>query len=199
MSANLTSFTFRVTDLKQYAYCPRILYYHAILPQVRPTTYKMAAGVAAHQQTERREKRRLLHTYGLQKGERAFNVPLFNAELGLSGEIDLLIETASELIPVDFKNSNKEGRHYRLQLMAYACLLERTYPGRSEAIRRGFIYLIPRRKAIEVSFTPGLRRQLAAALEIMQHIAHEERIPAPTNQRRRCTDCEFRRFCNDVL
>ncbi|MFQ5433969.1 MAG: CRISPR-associated protein Cas4, partial [Anaerolineae bacterium] len=174
MSATSTLSTFRVTDLKQYAYCPRILYYHAILPQVRPTTYKMAAGVAAHQEIEKREKRRLLRTYGLQKGERIFNVSLFDEELGLSGEIDLLIETAAELIPVDYKNSNREGHHYRLQLMAYARLLERNYPGRVEAIRRGFIYLIPKRKAIEVPFTSGLRRQLSAALEIMQKIAHKE-------------------------
>jgi hypothetical protein len=29
-------FTFRVIDLKQYVYCPRILYYQTALPQVRP-------------------------------------------------------------------------------------------------------------------------------------------------------------------
>ena len=39
---------FRVTDLKQYAYCPRIVYYTYIMPSVRPKTFKMDEGKAAH-------------------------------------------------------------------------------------------------------------------------------------------------------
>ncbi|MBK7917055.1 MAG: hypothetical protein IPJ94_12485 [Chloroflexi bacterium] len=45
-------FTFRVIDLKQYVYCPRILYYQTVLPDVRPITYKMEAGIQSHIQAE---------------------------------------------------------------------------------------------------------------------------------------------------
>ena len=41
--------TFTVTDLKQYEYCPRIVYYTYCLPLIRPTTFKMEAGVQAHE------------------------------------------------------------------------------------------------------------------------------------------------------
>ena len=37
----------RVSDLKQWVYCPRVFYYQQCLPDVRPTTYKMKAGVEA--------------------------------------------------------------------------------------------------------------------------------------------------------
>ncbi|MGH2538793.1 MAG: CRISPR-associated protein Cas4, partial [Candidatus Promineifilaceae bacterium] len=105
---DLDPFTIRVTDLKQYVYCPRVLYYQTVLPAVRPTTYKMEEGLALHAETEGRERRRSLSAYGLAAGERHFNLPLFSAELALSGELDMLIETAEELIPVDYKAAARE-------------------------------------------------------------------------------------------
>ena len=187
---------FRVIDLKQYDYCPRILYYHSVLPAVRPITYKMQAGITAHNHVEQREKRRSLRTYGLQHGDRDFNVTLQNQELGLSGEADMVITTDSEQIPVDYKMAKREGTHFRLQLMAYGKLLETQS---KTPVNRGFLYLIPKRKAIEVSFTPHLRRKLAKALANMRQIEATQTIPLPTTKQRRCVDCEFRRFCNDTL
>lgn len=192
-------FTFRVIDLKQYVYCPRILYYHTVLTQVRPLTYKMAAGIAAHTETEQREKRRSLRTYGLQQGERQFNVPLYAPELHLSGELDMLIETATELIPVDFKQSKREGDHFRLQLLAYGRLLDVVYNPQQKAVQRGFLYLIPSRQALEVRFTPNLQRKFDKAMILLRVIAEKQEMPDPTRKHSRCIDCEFRRFCNDVL
>lgn len=196
---DLTPFTFRVTDLKQFVYCPRILYYHTVLPAVRPITYKMEEGITAHDEAEGKEKRRSLRTYGLTEGERRFNALLYSPLLKLSGEVDMVVETATELIPIEYKNASREGAHYRLQLIAYGRLLELADPKSTLTVKRGFLYLIPSRKAIEVSFTPKLRKQLADALKTMHQIATTQQIPTPTAQQRRCVDCEFRRFCNDIL
>jgi CRISPR-associated exonuclease Cas4 len=190
-------FTIRVIDLKQYVYCPRILYYQTVLPMVRPLTYKMEAGIIAHQVEEGREKRRSLNCYGLKEGECTFNVPLLSAELGLSGILDMLIETESELVPVDYKQSKKIGKHFKLQLMAYARLLEMTHLT-GKPVKRGFIYLIPAREATEVVFTKPLRRQVDDVLAALGEIVKHQRMPAPTKFRGQCIDCEFRRFCNDV-
>ncbi len=192
-------FTFKVIDLKQYVYCPRILYYHTVLPQIRPITYKMEAGIAAHEEAEGKEKRRSLRSYGLREGVRHFNVRLYNPELALSGEIDMLIETEEELIPIDYKMTKRKGEHFEVQLMAYGRLLETRWPDRSKKVKRGFLYLIPLRKAIEVPFTRGLRRKFNTSLKTMHTIAYTQQMPNATRQRRRCVDCEFRRFCNDVL
>lgn len=190
----------RVIDLKQYIYCPRILYYHAVLPAVRPITYKMEAGRAAHHTTEGKEQRRSLRPYRLTAGERRFNVPLQSLSLGLSGEIDMVIETEDELIPVDFKLAKREGAHFRLQLMAYGRLLEISAENpHHKAVKRGFLYLIPLRKAVEVRFTPHLRRKLTNAIAAMGRIVQTQQMPPATSKQQRCVDCEFRRFCNDVL
>ncbi len=190
-------FMFRVIDLKQYVYCPRILYFHTVLPAVRPLTYKMEAGINAHTQEEGREKRRSLKSYGLTTGERSFNVPLYDAESGLSGELDMLIETETELIPVDYKQSKKPGKHFKMQLAAYGRLLAQTHPS-GKPVKRGFLYMIPLRQATAVSFTPTLHRQLDHALSQLQQIARCQQMPAPTSNPARCINCEFRRFCNDV-
>ncbi len=190
-------FVFRVVDLKQYVYCARIFYYQTVLPQIRPLTYKMSAGIAAHHVAESREKRRQLRSYGLKTGTRTFNVPLFSEDVGLSGEVDMLIETQTELIPVDYKLSKKEGKHFRLQLAAYGRLLSAIHPA-NKPVRRGFLYLIPKRKAVEVRFMPTLDRQLARALDQMRHIAYNQMIPPVTSHCAKCVDCEFRRFCNEM-
>jgi len=195
---NQTAFVFRVVDLKQYVYCARVLYFQTVLPNIRPLTYKMSAGIAAHHVAAAREKRRQLRTYGLDSGQRSFNVPVYAKAVGLSGEIDMLIETESELIPVDYKLSQKEGKHFRLQVMAYGRLLTATHPSQ-KPVHRGFLYLIPQRRAVEVRFTKPLQRQFDHALTNLRQIALSQQMPTPPPQRGRCVDCEFRRFCNDVL
>jgi CRISPR-associated exonuclease Cas4 len=190
----------RVTDLKQYVYCPRILYFYTCLPRVRPITYKMEASVEAHAETESRERRRSLRSYGLEDGERHFNVALASERLGMRGEVELVIETETkgrrEVIPVDYKLSQKGGQHFELQLTAYAVMLEDAW---GVPVKRGFLYLIPLRRAQEVRISPGRRAALDDALAVMNGMLLKEQMPAATGQRGKCVACEFRRFCNDVL
>ena len=193
---------FTVTDLKQYGYCPRIVYYHHCLPDVRPVTYKMEAGVEAGKSEEVREERRSLRSYGLRRGERHTDVYLSSERWGLRGRTDLLIDTDDnssgerEMIPVDFKLSpGRMGLNLRLQLIGYGVMIEEKW---GLPCRRGFVYFIPKRKAVEVPFTPDLRSRLEKALTDMRDIALNELMPQPTRQRARCAICEFRRFCNDI-
>ncbi len=186
---------FTITDLKQYVYCPRIFYYHACLPDIRPVTYKMKAGIEAHADEPKRAARRSLERFGGPQGEREFEVAVQSAVLRLSGQVDEVILTGAELIPVDYKLAHKAGYHFEVQLAAYALLLEES---RQVTISRGFIYLMPERKLVEVPITPKLRRQVQKALQDMHEIARAERMPPPVDWRQRCADCEFRRFCNDV-
>ena len=105
---NLAAVSLAVTDLKQWVYCPRILYYHQCLPDVRPVTYKMEAGIEAGRAEEGREERRSLRAYGLAEGEREFNVPLASERLGLRGEIDLLI-TLPGAAPAEASGASPPG------------------------------------------------------------------------------------------
>ena len=201
-AAERPAWLLKVTDLKQYAYCPRIPFYHYCLPEVRPTTYKMDAGIRAQDGAEERERRRSLRAYGLEEGERHFNVSVASARLGVSGQVDLVIKhTVSgedRLIPVDYKLSRREpGRHFKLQLACYALLLEEVW---QMPVDDGFLYLIPARRVVRVPVTTRLRNDVLRQLTAVRELVLAERMPpVPTRQRSRCVDCEFRRFCNDVL
>jgi CRISPR-associated exonuclease Cas4 len=190
---------FRVTDLKQYHYCPRVVYFAYCLPQVRPVTAKMEAGLEAQVEAEGRERRRSLRAYGLTRGERHFDVPLESTPLGLRGRLDMAIEVPEpdgEVIPVEYKNSTRRaGRHWILQLTAYGEMLAQ---GSNLPVRRGFFYFIPTRQVQEVAFTPARRERLQATVEAMLHMVEGETMPDPPKSRRPCVTCEFRRFCNDV-
>lgn len=190
-----TQLLFTITDLKQYVYCPRIFYYHMCLPDIRPITYKMQAGITAHDEEHKRATRRLLHMYHETEGRRSFDVPVQSTVFGLSGQIDEVVETSSELIPVDYKLARKAAYHFKVQLAAYALLLEENYP---LPAKRGFLYMLFTRQTVEVPITTALRREVCQALEVMRVIVESEHMPAATAWRQRCPDCEFRRFCNDT-
>jgi CRISPR-associated exonuclease Cas4 len=192
---------FSVTDLKQYGYCPRIVFYTYCLPLIRPTTYKMAVATEAHEDEKGRERRRSLAGYGLAHGRRHFDVWLQSAELGLRGRVDLVIEVTQgeqrELLPVDYKQSRYEpGAHVRRQLTAYGMMLEENWQA---PVRRGFIYNMVSGRAQEVAFTAELRQEVRHLVAEMREMVLLERMPGPVRQRQRCINCEFRRFCNDVV
>lgn len=186
-----------VTDLKQWQYCPRVAYFQRCLPKVRPTTYRMRAAKNAHLDEEDRERRRGLRAYGLSSGERQFDLEVASEELGLRGKIDLVIQREDEIIPIDFKDSpGWAGRHFQVQLAAYGLLLqERT----GLEARRGFLYFIPTRRARAIVLDDDLKAEALAAISRVHQMVDRESMPEPTPWRQRCVDCEFRRFCNDVL
>ncbi len=192
-----------VTDVKQYACCPRLVYYHYCLPDVRPLTYTMQIGTASQQKEEEREQRRQLRHYGLEQGERLFHYALRSQNLGLKGIVDMVIVTPSlqasekEVIPVDYKYSEqKVGMHFKLQLAAYALLLEEVF---HIPVQQAFLYTIPQRKAERIPITITLRKKVENVLQQIQQMLPSEQMPPATKEYRRCPTCEFRRFCNDVV
>lgn len=187
---------FTVTDLKQYDYCPRILYYHRCLPDIRPIVTKMEVAIRRHEDEPKRALRRTMHLEGLENAERRFDVPLSSSQLGLTGQVDELIFHQGLIIPVDYKLARKAQPHFKLQLTAYAMLAEEHYQTR---IQFGLLYLIQARKTVQIAFSSQLRQKVVEALAVMQRIAAAEAMPPPPDSIRPCLECEFRRFCNDVV
>lgn len=192
-----------ITDLKQWRYCPRIVWYRYCLPAVRPVTGLMRHGIQRHREEEGREERRSLRAYGLAAGERHFDVGLRSEALGLRGRLDLAIRVAGaggapgEAFVVEYKDSERAaGPHFRLQLAAYGLLLEEAW---GLPVRAGWIYHIPLRRAERVALTPGLRRKVVEAVAEVRGAIEGEAMPGAPASRRPCVSCEFRRFCNDVV
>ncbi len=191
----------QVTDLKQWTYCPRVVFYRYCLPRIRPITYRMRAGIQAHEEVASREERRSLRAYGLEAGERFFDVALTSERLHLTGRIDLVVRTQTEQgeegIVVDYKLSERQaGSHFKLQLAAYAMMVEETW---GIPVRRAFLYHIPQRQAECVPITASLRRRVEMTIASIHAAIAGEVMPPPPASLGPCVACEFRRFCNDVV
>ena len=185
-----------VTDLKQWAYCARIVYYHRVMPAVGKPTYKMKEAIAAQELIEGLEMRRSLKEYGLEGAQRRFNVWLRDEGLGLSGKLDLLLEAPDQVAVVDFKlTSGEPGENHRMQLAGY-CLLAESASGLPA--RRGFVYRIPDNRIFALEITEELRRAVAVAMNGIRQVGATQSWPDPTAVRGRCVECEFANYCADV-
>ena len=171
------------TDLKQWAYCQRIPFYHHVLP-VRPApTYKMSRGKDVQGAVEALERRRGFRGYGMREGERRFSVWLHSDRLGLSGKLDLLILTTDACYPVDFKDTaGGARRNHRFQLAAYALLAEEAF---DRPAPDAFIYLVPEKRIIAIGLTEGDRGNARQAVLDMRRMIALEELPAPTSVRSR--------------
>lgn len=108
----------------------------------------------------------------------------------------MIVTPEGIIYPVDYKLAKQASKHYRLQLAAYAMLLESEY-GRE--IESGFLNLLTSSKLIKVQLTSRLRNDVLRMLEALEMMVQSEVMPPPSTKVSYCYSCEFRRFCNDVL
>jgi CRISPR-associated exonuclease Cas4 len=187
----------RVNDIKQYAYCPRIVFYQYCMPVEKKTTWKMDQGKIAEEEIDKLEKRRKLQEYRLAEGRRRFHVWLSSEALGLSGKLDLLIDSPAGLFPVDFKlTTGRPHKNHIAQLCAYALLLQDCY---QREVTRGFVYLIPSNDAVVFDLTENRKAETEDMIAEIRRMIEKEQMPPPTPVRNRCTDCEYRNYCGDIF
>ena len=182
-----------VTDVKQYLYCPRVLYFLHTQPVEHKKPAKVDEGEIVHEEMRRRVLRRWPRS--LPQGEVLLDVPLADPDWRWRGRVDALVRLPNERAAVvDFKNARTVRPGWRVQLALYGMLVERLLGLR---VREGYIYLVLRRQARRIPLSAVLRRQAQEALEATRRIVLEGHFPEATRQRGRCVGCEFRRFCND--
>jgi len=195
-------------DIKQFFYCPRIVYFRYLMPSFRPTTYKMEEGKIRQAEEVILEKRRTLVRFnikGYKKGkaaekpmaERLFNLKLVSLRLGISGIVDMAIITNDEVIPVDFKDGAFSAGeviplHHKYQLLIYGILLEESY---RKSAKRGFIHSPEDGTTKHVYFTDGARMYLTGKIRMIREMLNCEIMPDETPYKGRCKECEYRPVC----
>ena len=190
-------FPLRVNDLKQFEYCPRIVFYNTVMPVARKSTVKMERGKEVEIKLDALEARRTLRRYRLSEGERRFHVWLNSPSLGLSGKLDLLIVTREACYPVDFKYTRgRPRRNHVMQLAGYAVLVEDVMKMPAPL---AFVYLTPSDQLIRINVTDRLKALIHEQLGSIRQMTREGILPEPTPVRARCEECEFRNYCGDIF
>jgi CRISPR-associated exonuclease Cas4 len=166
----------------------------------------MAMGREAEGALEALERRRSGKRYGLAHATRRFNLRVYSERLAVHGICDLVLDVADSAtgvnttFPVEVKHTEGGASiHHVVQLAGYAMLLEEQDGLAPGAIERGFLVLLPSGKIVEAELGPDLRGRFERALADIRGMLTTERFPDPTKHRGFCPDCEYVRFCGDVL
>jgi CRISPR-associated exonuclease Cas4 len=187
----------RVNDLKQFVYCQRIVFYQYVMPVDKKATFKMEEGKRAEEVIDKLEQRRSLRKYHLTEGRRHFHLWLRSEQLGLTGKLDLLIESPQGLLPIDFKyTTGRPQKNHVFQLCGYALLVEEAF---KQEVTHGVIYLIPREEVVEFELTSEQKEETRRLLAAIRDMIGAERMPDPTPVRARCAECEYRNYCGDIF
>ena len=185
-----------VTELRQWVYCPRVVYYHQVMPGAGQSTYKMKEGLRAQELIENLEMRRTLREYGLDGAERQFGVGLEDESVGLTGRIDLLLIGEKYGAVVDFKlTSGDVGENHRMQLAGHASLVEAVF---HVPVKLTFLFRIPDSKVFPVPITQELRERVVESIRAIQKMRETQELPEPTSLRARCSECEYANYCADI-
>lgn len=186
----------RVGDVRQWTYCPRVVYWRNLVPVGAPETHKMRAGRAEESRLIALEERRGLRRYGVDQGTRRFDVSLWSPFLAVEGVVDMIIDTPAGPIPVDYKMVRFFGEHQRIQVIGYAVLLEQIG---GSPVPRGFLYNIESEEVDHIEVSTAAKARFVDTIENIRRMMATESMPDPTPHRRKCEECEYLRFCNDVF
>ncbi len=182
-----SSFEVTASDLKDYLYCPRTIYWRYVLRIAEPRTGLMIRG----KRLQDKAITRALELASL-KGYRAIRrLPLRSRSLGMRGVLDALL-VGEDLKPLEVKLGLRREA-YKVQLTAYAMMVEEKF---GEDVKEGFIFYP---SGLErVLFTERLRRRVMDVSREVRRIVLSESLPDPTVRSRRCGSCEYYPFCRRI-
>lgn len=200
------------SELRQWLYCPRVVWYGRQFGDHRPTSAMMRVGIDEEAERRRLEARRTFAGYDIEAVARFNQVYVWSERLKITGIVDaflqlrdMTLQQAIEnpgtvvdqiFVPVEFKTTMRaDQRENLVQLGAYAlCLEEMT----RTPVRFGFLVLLPQEEVIRQPIVPTLRKTVAKIAGVALNGLSAQGLPEPTPDRGKCRQCEFRRFCNDV-
>lgn len=195
--AELPTPVLRVSDLRQWVYCPRVVWWTHVCPVGKVESFKMRQGLLKERRRQRLQRRRTLRAFQLEQGEASDNINLFSTRLGLAGRLDMLIKSGECRYPVEMKFTSGPARlNHRIQLAGYAMLLEEEF---GVAVTHGYVVRLPDDTVDRVPIDEPLRELTRQTIGALRQMIRHERMPTAAPILAKCVDCEYRLFCGDVL
>jgi CRISPR-associated exonuclease Cas4 len=184
-----------VSDIIQYHYCPRKIYFLRVMEIPASIRRKMEYGSEIHEKEMRRmTERKLIYGFSRDEVEEVMkNMQIEAQKVGLRGKLDVALRLRSgEILPVDTKYTDEVllHRRYLKQLYAYALLLDHEF---GTEVRRGVIYFSKQREPRTVEITDEDKQGVLRDIAQIRRIIASEEIPRPNPER--CGYCEVKKYC----
>jgi CRISPR-associated exonuclease Cas4 len=190
-----------VTDIKQYVYCPRIVYFDRVLHATPIFGSQQEDSKELHEdyvQKELRRKDAVYYSPEFVGAEKLLFTSLSSSVLGLQGNVDCIIKTVSgEYVPVEYKNMNSDkGRvcmQHKYQLVGYAMLIEDNF---KTVVKRGFVNYLPETLILQFEITPTMKSYVKRVLGHIRRIIRDEELPPIRVAKQKCTGgCGHKQTC----
>ena len=123
--------------------------------------------------------------------------PLIDAQLGLTGKPDYLVQREGSIIPVEVKSGRPPAAPYDshiFQLAAYCLLVHKTHGKRPPY---GILHYTGRDFAVD--YTPQLESALLDRLAEIRRDESRRDVPRSHEDAARCRKCGFRSVCDQSL
>jgi CRISPR-associated exonuclease Cas4 len=127
----------------------------------------------------------------------AVEKPFYDADLGLTGKPDYLVEKDGKLIPVEVKTGRTPEAPYDshiFQVAAYCMLVQKAYGKRPPY---GLIHYPGRDFAVD--FTPQLETALLDLIAAIRCDESRSNVSRSHDETQRCRRCGFRHTCDQNL
>ena len=188
------SYVMTATDLMNYIYCPRIIYFVHVLKKPQYTTKKEYVGRDKSKAFEHKSKRtKVVKSYP--RYPKLFSKYLFSQRLSMRTTVDAIMLNMKEnqAYPIQAKYSYNPGfvfRGQRMQLLMEAVLIEDIM---KLSVPYGFIKYIKSGELVKVPLHD--KSAVLECLKSIKSIFNGECVPAPTQYKKRCVDCCYRNIC----
>ncbi|MEM0268626.1 MAG: CRISPR-associated protein Cas4 [Candidatus Korarchaeum sp.] len=180
-----------VSELRQYHFCPMVVYFHAIGIEEAEKEYMRMGRESQRSFTSKEGRRATLG--GLRKlrvDERIANMRLSSLKLCVQGVADLVVRMGEEWAVAELKGGRMPryvSLGHRVQVAAYSMLLEERI---GKLVRRAFI--IYDDGLHEVPMSENVRRHVLWTLERVREI-YDGKVP--TSKHGKCEACGYSAYC----
>lgn len=179
------------TDVKRFAYCPKIIYISKVLHLEERTTDYMEFGKEKHDKSIIAP---LLASLRVKKVLE--NVEMESRRLRVRGKVDYVLVTKfDEYVPAEIKWAEafrSIKRDHALQIATYALLIEENF---NTVVKRGVVYYLRSRNIYVFPIGNDLKKEVRNIIEKISKIIDNEAEPEVKVIKRKCTNCGFKNHC----
>lgn len=196
-SKNLEGIYITPSEVIEYLYCPRFIYYMKCLniPQFEEKRYKVVKGRQLHEWKKKINKNYLRIKMGVVDKE--INIYMSSDKYNIKGIVDEVLFLDDEtMAPLDYKFAKYKKYLYRtqkIQSVMYALLIMDSY---GKSVNRGYICYTRSNNLIKrINFNKAMFLQVDKIVSSILKIIQFGLYPGKTRYRSRCIDCCYRNIC----
>lgn len=195
-SFNEFSYYITPSDIIEFLYCKRFIYYIKCLgiQQYEDKRYKVQKGREIHDKKENENKEYLRKKLGVIKKD--INVSLYSEKYKIKGKVDeVLTLEDNTMAALDYKFAEYEEivySTYKTQILMYSIMISEMY---NVDVKKGYLVYCRSKNFIkEIDIDKNDIKKLEKYIKEYQRVM-QGYYPSATRNKSRCIDCCYRNIC----